>query len=310
MTKKSSKPYNDKKSTEVKNTPKKKNLDNTTKIRVEKVLNNEESLDTSFLEGRFSKKSSSSKERRERLLLEKSKKVKKLDFLKKIFYSLSIVCIIVLGITALVQNNSMTQKNKKDEIAENNKSTELDRNYLFIGDFHTDNYEFDEFQYDYHYVKVCDAGLTAKDVLEHLDEYIYRYNPSLVFLQFGVNDLTHGIYYQDVLDSFNAIIDGIQENRPFASIYVESLYPINASNPDFDDHLFGSITNQNIEFMNNELRKLCEKQEVTFVDTFSELSENGILKEDYSDDGIILNSKGYKKLNQTIHDVIRTKEDA
>ena len=310
MTKKSSKPYNDKKSTEVKNTPKKKNLDNTTKIRVDKERNNVESLDTSFLEGRFTKKSSSSKERRERLLLEKSKKVKELDFLKKIFYTLSIFCIIVLGITAIIQSNMNTKKNQKNETAEKDTSVELDRNYLFVGDFHTDNYEFDEFQYDYHYVKVCDAGLTAKDVSEHLNEYIYRYNPSVVFLQFGVNDLTHGIYYEDVLNSFNTIIDGIQENRPFASIYVESLYPINASNPDFDDHLFGSITNQNIEFMNNELRKLCLKQEVTFVDTFSELSENGILKENYSDDGIILNSTGYKKLNQTIHDVIHTKEDA
>ena len=42
-----------------------------------------------------------------------------------------------------------------------------------------------------------------------------------------MNDLLEERDMSDILDDMEKIIKGIQENRPYAKIYVESLYPIN-----------------------------------------------------------------------------------
>ena len=148
MAKNNSKPYNDKKNTKnSKNSSKKKNIENTTKIRIDRErLNDSESLDTSFLEGRFSKKVPSSKEKRDLLISEKSKKIQKVELLKKLFYSLSIFCILVLGIMAFFANNPITLFHKKERLEEpiaiQKADDTLDRNYLFVGDYHTDEFDF------------------------------------------------------------------------------------------------------------------------------------------------------------------------
>ena len=314
MAKNNSKPYNDKKNTKnSKNSSKKKNIENTTKIRIDRErLNDSESLDTSFLEGRFSKKVPSSKEKRDLLISEKSKKIQKVELLKKLFYSLSIFCILVLGIMAFFANNPITLFHKKERLEEpiaiQKADDTLDRNYLFVGDYHTDEFDFSLYHYDYHYVKVSSDDMTASVVSNQLRDFIYQYNPSIVFLQLGMNDLQKGESFETILKSFHKIVDGIQANRPYATIYVESLYPINPSNPYYNDGVFGDLDNSDIQQFNEELKELCEEQKIEYLDIFQELVENGALKDSYTDDGILLNDNGYRRLVKVINRVIEAVE--
>ena len=314
MAKNNSKPYNDKKNTKNnKNSSKKKNTENTTKIRIDRErLNDSESLDTSFLEGRFSKKVPSSKEKRDLLISEKSKKIQKVELLKKLFYSLSIFCILVLGIMAFFANNPITLFHKKERLEEpiaiQKADDTLDRNYLFVGDYHTDEFDFSLYHYDYHYVKVSSDDMTASVVSNQLRDFIYQYNPSIVFLQLGMNDLQKGESFETILKSFHKIVDGIQANRPYATIYVESLYPINPSNPYYNDGVFGDLDNSDIQQFNEELKELCEEQKIEYLDMFQELVENGALKDSYTDDGILLNDNGYRRLVKVINRVIEAVE--
>ena len=314
MAKNNSKPYNDKKNTKNnKNSSKKKNTENTTKIRIDRErLNDSESLDTSFLEGRFSKKVPSSKEKRDLLISEKSKKIQKVELLKKLFYSLSIFCILVLGIMAFFANNPITLFHKKERLEEpiaiQKADDTLDRNYLFVGDYHTDEFDFSLYHYDYHYVKVSSDDMTASVVSNQLRDFIYQYNPSIVFLQLGMNDLQKGESFETILKSFHKIVDGIQANRPYATIYVESLYPINPSNPYYNDGVFGDLDNSDIQQFNEELKELCEEQKIEYLDIFQELVENGALKDSYTDDGILLNDNGYRRLVKVINRVIEAVE--
>ncbi len=314
MAKNNSKPYNDKKNTKnSKNSSKKKNIENTTKIRIDRErLNDSESLDTSFLEGRFSKKVPSSKEKRDLLISEKSKKIQRVELLKKLFYSLSIFCILVLGIMAFFANNPITLFHKKERLEEpiaiQKADDTLDRNYLFVGDYHTDEFDFSLYHYDYHYVKVSSDDMTASVVSNQLRDFIYQYNPSIVFLQLGMNDLQKGESFETILKSFHKIVDGIQANRPYATIYVESLYPINPSNPYYNDGVFGDLDNSDIQQFNEELKELCEEQKIEYLDIFQELVENGALKDSYTDDGILLNDNGYRRLVKVINRVIEAVE--
>ncbi len=298
MTQKNSKPYNDKKNIKnVKAPTKKRNFNNTTKIRIDKDrLNDIESLDTSFLEGRVQKKNTS-KEKRELLLREKSNIIKKVEFGKKISYSLSIFCILILGIMAFFEK-SPSPEPKKNESNEIHDDFSIDKNYLFVGDFHTNSFDFDSFHLDYHYVKVSSDELTVDAVSKDLQEMIYQYNPSVVFLQLGFNDLQKGENLESIMKSYHKIIDGIQENRPYALIYVESLYPIDVNiTTDSDDE----IHNSDIQLFNKELKKVAVEQNVEYIDMYTELSDEGVLKDTYSDDGIRLNDVGYRRVMKVIN---------
>ena len=59
---------------------------------------------------------------------------------------------------------------------------------------------------------------------------------------------------------------------------------------------------------NEELKKLCEEQKIEYLDMFQELVENGALKDSYTDDGILLNDTGYRRLVKVINRVIEAVE--
>ena len=54
---------------------------------------------------------------------------------------------------------------------------------------------------------------------------------------------------------------------------------------------------------------MCKSLNVTYIDMYKELSENDLLKEDYTDDGIKLNSNGYKKVFKVINRYIENERD-
>ena len=60
-----------------------------------------------------------------------------------------------------------------------------------------------------------------------MDEKVYIYNPSKVFILIGTNDFDeerHGKFDEDTtIDNIKSIIEGIKENRRFAEIYIESV---------------------------------------------------------------------------------------
>ena len=179
----------------------------------------------------------------------------------------------------------------------------MDYNYLFIGDYHTDGLEFDNFYKPY--VKISNEGYTTSDILDDLREHIYVYNPTDVFIELGSNDLTDENSISEVVNNLKKIIRGIQNNRSLATIYVESLYPINDTKDGFNSNL--SI--EYIKKVNKEIESMCKSLDVTYIDMYKELSEDDLLKEDYTDDGVKLNSDGYKKVFKVINRYIEDERD-
>ena len=284
---------------------KNKKLENTTRIRVDRErLNDSDSLDTSFLEGRLRENSKV----KEKVL--KDKRTMPIDFgmMKRIFFILGLLCVVVLSILVFVSYlehpKKSVPKTKEGVKKVPKKEKVLDDNYLFVGDFYTDAFDFEEFELDYHYVKVSDSGYTTEDVLGHMKEYIYDYNPSILFIELGVNDLKDNRDMDDIIDSLEKIIDNVQTNRPYASIYIESLYPINDTIEDFDDDSLDGVTNKEINKLNKKIVELTKKKEVHYINLYDELIENDKLKEDYTDNGIDLNKDGYKRVFKIIRGIV------
>lgn len=287
------KPYNYNTSRRNNNKKEKVNLENTVRIRIDDVrLNDEDSLDTSFLEGRIKKN-------------KKIKKQRTFNTRKLKFFLWGILfCFIFIMISIIIVNGSFikTKNNKTDEMLEK-VSVKIDNNYLFVGDYSINRINFDN--YDYHYVKSSDDDMTTADLVNSLHDRIYKYNPSHIFICIGINDLNDGKSNEEIIDNISKIISGIKNNRGIAKIYIMSLYPINKDIDNYDDNILSdNINNKKISELNSKIKDLCKSKDVNYIDVFSLLEDKNNLNEAYTDDGIYLNKKGNNIVMNRVNKVI------
>lgn len=282
----------------------KETLENTMKIRIDRErLEDSESLDTSFLEGRVHKKAQDNKKVKEEILREKKESGIPFSVLKILLaLVLLIIIIFVFQIVFITPNNREEEVIKEDNVVQKEDSI-IDRNYLFVGDYHTLDFDLEDLFLENYYVKSVDEKLTTTSLLDNIKSMIYVYNPSIVFIEVGMNDLLEERDMSDILDDMEKIIKGIQENRPYAKIYVESLYPINKDIKDFDSD-YEEIDYSEIEDYNEELKDLCNTLNVSYLDIYKEISENHELKKKYTDNGVALNDLGYEKIYKIIRNVV------
>lgn len=308
MAVRSRKPYSTPKRTTRSKKSDNKKLDVTTRIRVDEIrLNDSDSLDTSFLEGRVERQSrKNTKKVTENILKDNSDKIRKLKIIKRLFFTIALVMCIILLIILLINFIKKIDFSKKSnttntDIVQKKETKDIDDNFLFVGDFGTEEFNFDNFDLDYHYVKKTDKKLTTEKLNDDLNDYVYKYNPSVIFLQVGIIDLDEDKSIDEIIDNYGKIIDSIKENRSYAEIYIESIYPINRDIDDFDDDIIKSdIDNDDIKKLNSRLKKLAEEKKVKYIDLFSALENKGKLDEIYTDNGYLLNDDGYKQVYKYI----------
>lgn len=293
------------------------NTDVTTRIRIDDVrLNDSESLDTSFLEGRYEKnEKKNSKKVKEKILKDTSKRDHKISVVKKICMIVFIIILIVLFIFLLVclcskisDSLKKSSKKNKEEVVEMKKKKEkvvVDRNYLFVGDFNTCRFDLEEYDLDDHYVKSCDDDLTTEGLLDDLKTRVFDYNPSIVFIELGIVDMNEDISGDNLIVNYGEIIDQIQNKRPYAEIYLVSIYPINRDVDNFDDEIISKdISNDDIKSVNKRIKKLADTKKINYLNVNEMLLKEDDLDKDYTDNGIYLNEDGYKQVLKVINKVI------
>lgn len=280
----------------------KKITEDTTRIRItEDRINDAESIDVSFIEG------NKDKVNKEKLLKEK-KDHSFLYGIVKTFVLFLIVAVLFVFAFMYARDNNLLENvfHIKPQIKVKVKEKEvktMDYNYVFIGDYHTEGLVFDEFYKPY--VRVSSDLYTTNDILDNLKENIYVYNPTDVFIELGSNELTDEDSISDMVNNLKRIVRGIQNNRSLATIYVESIYPINDTIEGFDSNLSIEI----IKKANSEIESICKSLDVNYIDIYSELSTGDLLKEDYTDDGVKLNEDGYRKVFKIINRYIENERD-
>jgi lysophospholipase L1-like esterase len=229
------------------------------------------------------------------------------DILKVILLVVVIIFLLLAGFIYVSKNDILkkgifetkkVEKTKKEKVVD----SKMDYNYLFVGDFHTDGLEFEDFYKPY--VKVSNSDYTTMDILDDEKDYIYVYNPTDVFIQLGYNDFKNETSIREVVENLEKIINGIKINRQYANVYVESIYPINDKIDGYEKDK-EVINNDFIIDINNEIEAMCKRNNIKYINIYSELSDNDLLKEEYTDDGINLNSDGYKKVFKVINRYIK-----
>ena len=132
---------------------------------------------------------------------------------------------------------------------------------------------------------IAGAGWTIRDIEEHLQE-LKAVNPTIVFLCFGLNDTSIGIWQtpQEYAAEYDQIIQHINRELPNTQVYVNSILP--ARDPAFDT----AEKWREIPDYSGAVEGLCAQKGYHFVN-------NDAIAEEHSDlweiDGIHLLSTFY-----------------
>ncbi len=210
-----------------------------------------------------------------------------------------VLCVISLGSFIVYHYITFDHKScgkviTKTKIVED---TKVDNNYLFLGDSITEFYDLEKYYKDFPVVNSGVCGNTTEDILNNMNNRVYKYNPSKVFILIGTNDFVKDIEMDDTVENIKKIVDNIKENRPYCKIYLESILPINNTDDDKIDMSVVDTKRSNSKIMkiNKKLEKLASEEDTVYIDVYNNLlDDDGNLDLDYTVEGLHLSNDGYE----------------
>jgi lysophospholipase L1-like esterase len=136
------------------------------------------------------------------------------------------------------------------------------------------------------------SGDITFGVLGRLDE-VTAGKPSKVFILIGINDISRNIPDSLIVRNYERIIHGIKRFSPSTKIYFQTLLPVNNEFTQFKNHY---NKDQHILYVNNALKELGAKQNITVIDLYPHfLNADKKLDQQFTIDGLHLNAAGYKR---------------
>ena len=268
-------------------------------------------LDTSFVESKRKKReqiieelnSSYEKDENKREHREIRKKPKVRIGRMVVFVFVCVLLLFLIGVGVY----SLFIPPKEKIVTKEKTIVVVDDNYLFLGDSLTEYYDLDKYYKDLPVVNSGISGNITEDILNDMDHRVYQYNPSKVFLLIGTNDIQKGISSLEIVDHIKEILTDIHDNRPYAELYLESLYPV-----DEDKDASRDRTNEEIIEINKKLKKYCKDKDIVYIDLFQELvdeeDEDIRIKDEYSEDGLHLTDEGYEVVTNKIMKYLKEEE--
>lgn len=189
------------------------------------------------------------------------------------------------------------EKLKALETKEKNRYTDI----VFLGDSLTDYYDLDKY-YDTKIVNSGVEGWTTDDILNNLDEKVFKYYPKKLVLLIGTNDLRDEKDTKYIIENIKKIVEEIKKKRPYTKIYIESLYPINNTDNEKINHTaVGIRKNSDIKEINRKLEEYCKKNKYTYINMYDELTDKeGNLNLKYTKEGLHMSDEGYKVVTKKL----------
>ena len=206
-----------------------------------------------------------------------------------------------------------TQDIKVENFAFENQ-TALKGQTVFVGDSITEYYQLTDFYGDYMRrtgTLVYNRGISAEctdHLLARFDSSVLDMEPKNLVLLIDVNDLGQGVPEDTIYSNIQTMIEKTQARCPQTNIILQALYPIDENRPEFYDRfMVGSVrTNEMIRSLNARLRALAEEKGIQYVDLTDQLADgNGVLRAEYTMDGIHPNAAGYEVVTASIEPLLK-----
>ena len=199
--------------------------------------------------------------------------------------------MLLVGILLCVNEQEIIKLNSRLERLE--RYTYNKESIVFLGDSITSRCDLDKYFPNYNVYNSGIAGNMTKDILDNMENRVFVYNPTKVFILIGTNDLVYsGLDNDGIKNNIEEIINKIYEKNSNTKIYLESIYPVNNS---LNKEIVETRTNDNIKDLYNKIEKICNNNKCTYINMYDNLTDkNGNMKRIYTVDGLHLNKIGYK----------------
>lgn len=199
--------------------------------------------------------------------------------------------MLLVGILLCINEQEMIKLSSRVERLE--RYTYNKESIVFLGDSITSRCDLNKYFPNYNVYNSGIAGNMTKDILDNMENRVFVYNPTKVFILIGTNDLVYsGLDNDGIKNNIEEIINKIYEKNSNTKIYLESIYPVNNS---LNKEIVETRTNDNIKDLNNKIEKICNNNKCTYINMYDNLTDkNDNMKRIYTVDGLHLNKIGYK----------------
>lgn len=241
----------------------------------------------------------------EKTINRKKKQHQKVD--KLVFALLIAILLLVSNIALLLnyQQSKIVEEKKKNELEEIQKKKASLTDIIFLGDSITEMYNLEKY-YHQPFINSGSSGWTTDDILNNLDDKVFKYKAKKIFLLIGTNDIGSEKDALYIYNNIKKIIKRIKNKNEYVDIYLESIYPINNSDDEKIVHtMVGIRTNKVIKTINNMLKKYCKESGITYINMYDKLlDDSGKLNINYTKDGLHLNEEGYTIITKELANYI------
>lgn len=173
---------------------------------------------------------------------------------------------------------------------------------IFLGNSITNGCEWAELVGNPHVKNRGISGDTSMGVYDRL-EAVTKGSPSKIFLLIGTNDIAAGLSADTIARNIEMIVDKIMKDTPSTRVYLQSILPVSTYYGMFTGH---TSRKEIIPVLNGKLRELALRKGINYVDLYSRFVDpaTGEMNIGYTNDGLHLLGKGYKKWIETIQPYI------
>ncbi|WP_199117211.1 GDSL-type esterase/lipase family protein [Pedobacter sp. ASV28] len=163
---------------------------------------------------------------------------------------------------------------------------------VFLGNSITERAEWQELLADSKY-PVVNRGIGGDNsfgILARMDE-ILKAKPKAIYLMDGINDQFRKLPHEVSIYNYRRIIRKIKQQSPKTKIYLESALPINE---EMTKEAYTKDRNVLVPALNRKLEALAAEEGVVYINICPLFQdENGVLKKEFTMDGIHLKASAY-----------------
>lgn len=148
--------------------------------------------------------------------------------------------------------------------------------------------------------RVVNRGIGSDNLpgmLQRLHQ-VYRLQPKLCFIMAGINDIYDGIAVDTIFVRYVQVIDSLQRHK--ITPIVQSTLHVN---PKWQR---AKMKNADVAKLNQLLQQHCKQRGILYVDLNTFLSPHGVLKNEYTTDGVHLTAEAYAVWRDVIEPLIET----
>lgn len=177
------------------------------------------------------------------------------------------------------------------------------KDIVFLGNSITNGAEWAELLHNKHVKNRGISGDICMGVYDRLD-VILKGKPAKIFLLIGINDVSRGTSADTIVKRIGRIVEKIKRDSPRTKLYLQSVLPVTDYYKMFEGH---TSRWQTIPRINQGLKKLAAEERVTYIDLYSHFvdSKTGKMNPEYTNDGLHLLGKGYKKWIEIIEPYVK-----